>query len=372
MLYVDIPVPEEIAALAAARGDACVSIYLPTTPLSQQAQADRIALKNLSRNALQQLQDRGVDKRRIAAIGEQLDDLIDDYEFWRFQAHSLAIFATPENLRTFRVPNALEPVAFTADRFHLKPLLRSVSFPNSCYVLALAQKSVRLIEVSPDLPSTAIHVEGMPTDAGRAVQGVGEVSHWPSGRIQAAEGQKVLLRQFARQVDKALRPILTGSGITLILAAAEPVSSLYRSVNTYRHLAAATIEGSPEGLSEAQLAERARPILDQIYQEQVDGWRQVFAARANQGRATTDVAQAARAATAGAVDSMLADIDAVLPGNIDANGAVTFAAKSDASNYDLIDEIAARVLASSGRVIAVRRTDIPGDAPLAAILRYAA
>ena len=61
-----------------------------------------------------------------------------------------------------------------------------------------------------------------------------------------------------------------------------------------------------------------------------------------------------------------------LPGNIDANGAVTFAAKSDASNYDLIDEIVARVLDSSGRVIAVRRTDIPGDAPLAAILRYAA
>ena len=112
----------------------------------------------------------------------------------------------------------------------MKPLLRSVSFPQSCYVLALAQKSVRIVEVSPDLPSTVIHVEGMPEDAGRAVQGAGEASDWPrsprprlrasvgargaggyspSGRIQAAEGQKVLLRQFARQVDKALRPLIT-------------------------------------------------------------------------------------------------------------------------------------------------------------------
>ena len=122
-----------------------------------------------------------------------------------------------------------------SDRFQVKPLLRSVSFPQSCYVLALAQKSVRIVEVSPDLPSTAIHVEGMPEDAGRAVQGAGEAGDWPrsprprlrasagargagwpSGRIQAAEGQKVLLRQFARQVDKALRPVVTGSGVPLV------------------------------------------------------------------------------------------------------------------------------------------------------------
>jgi len=371
VLYLDIPVPEEISALAFARGNACVSIYLPTTPLSQQAQADRIALKNLSRNALEQLQRAGVEKARIAAIAEQLDDLVNDYEFWRFQAHSLAIFATPENVRTFRVPNALEAIATASDRFYLKPLLRSVSFPNACYVLALAQKSVRLVEVSPDLPSASVPVEGMPPDAGRAVQAVGEVSHWPSGRIQASEGQKVLLRQFARQVDKALRPLLTGSGITLILAAAEPVSSIYRSVSTYPHLAAAMIEGSPEGLTDAHLGERARPILDQIYRDELNQWRQLFATRANHGRSTADVAHAARAATIGAVDSMLADIDSVLPGRMDESGAVTFAGRPDASNYDLIDEIATRVLAAGGRVLAVRKADIPEEAPLAAILRYA-
>jgi len=43
-----------------------------------------------------------------------------------------------------------------------------------------------------------------------------------SGRIQAAEGQKVLLRQ----VDKALRPVVTGSGVPLVLAAAEPLAPL--------------------------------------------------------------------------------------------------------------------------------------------------
>jgi hypothetical protein len=33
MLYVDIPTLPEFKALATVRGDACVSIHLPTTPL---------------------------------------------------------------------------------------------------------------------------------------------------------------------------------------------------------------------------------------------------------------------------------------------------------------------------------------------------
>jgi hypothetical protein len=43
MLYVDIPTLPEFKALATVRGDACVSIYLPTTPLPQ---AQRSAARN--------------------------------------------------------------------------------------------------------------------------------------------------------------------------------------------------------------------------------------------------------------------------------------------------------------------------------------
>lgn len=392
MLYVDIATPADILTLASARGEACVSIYLRTTPLTQQAQADRIELKNLARHVLDQLDGAGADKQQRVAIAEQLDDLIDDGEFWRFQARSLAIFATPENLRTFRVPNALEPLVVVSDRFHVKPLLRSVSFPQSCYVLALAQKSARVIEVSPDLPSTTVHVEGMPEDAGRAVRGAGESDdwpnsprprlrasagvrgaggYWPSGSIQAPEGQKVRLRHFARNVDRALRPLLTGSGIPLVLVATEPLASIYRSVTTYTLLAKVTIEGNPEGMTEAELGERARAVLDGIYRDELAAWRSLFEVRSNQARATTDIAQAARAATAGAVDLMLVDIDEVVRGRIDEDGAVVFAQQANASNYDLVDEIATRVITTGGRVIGVRKADIPRAAALSAILRYA-
>jgi Bacterial archaeo-eukaryotic release factor family 11 len=175
---------------------------------------------------------------------------------------------------------------------------------------------------------------------------------------------------LARQVDGALRPVVTGSGIPLVLAAADPLASTYRSVNSYPHLAAATIEGNPEAMTEAQLGERARAVLYGIYRDELTAWRTLFEARANQGRATTDVAQAARAATVGAVDSMLMDIDETLPGRIATDGAVVFAEQPTATTYDLVDEIAARVITTGGRVIGVRKAEIPRAAALAAMLRY--
>ena len=58
-------------------------------------------------------------------------------------------------------------------------------------------------------------------------------------------------------------------------------------------------------------------------------------------------------------------------GFVDASsGAVTLDADGDAANYGVVDEVARRVLLSGGRVLALRRDDIPGETTVAAILRY--
>ena len=67
---------------------------------------------------------------------------------------------------------------------------------------------------------------------------------------------------------------------------------------------------------------------------------------------------------------MLVDIDESIPGYIDENGAVTFDDADDAVNYGVGDEIARRVRLNGGKVLAIRRDDIPGDGAVAAILRY--
>ncbi len=100
MLYVDIPTQQDIKALNKRRADACVSMYVPTTPLTQDVGISRTELRKLSKQAFNQLERAGFDKRRLALMQEAIDHLLDDDEFWRLQANSLAVLLTPEDIRT--------------------------------------------------------------------------------------------------------------------------------------------------------------------------------------------------------------------------------------------------------------------------------
>jgi hypothetical protein len=371
MLHVDLPTPADITHLATHRHDPSVSIFLPTTPVTADTDGDRIQLKNLAKRAVEQLEAAQADKRRVAALAEELDDLVDDDGFWQFQAHGLAIYATPDNLRTFRVPSKLEPMVEVSDRFHLKPLLRAITFPHSCYVLALASGGVRLIEVTADLPAATVKVAGLPRDAAAAAGKASIAGRSFSGRIGGSEGQTVRLRQYARQVDAALRGILSGSDVPLVLASAEPMGPIYRSVNSYPHLVAGGIDGNPERQTDAELAASARTVLDGLYRDEIAAWHTLFRRRSAEGRATTDIAQAARAATFGGVQSLLVDMDQAVPGTVDeADGSVHLAGSPGASSYGVVDEIARRVLLAGGQVRSVRQADIPEGKPLAAVLRF--
>ena len=85
--------------------------------------------------------------------------------------------------------------------------------------------------------------------------------------------------------------------------------------------------------------------------------------------ATTDVSYAAHAATAGAIDQLLVDLDAVVPGLVsDVGGSGTYAASDDAETYSVI---ARRAFCSGARVMRARKEKLPDRAPLTAILRYA-
>lgn len=370
-LHTDLPTRAQIDRLLDRRHPATVSIYLPTDPASD-GEAERIELKNLAGEARRQLEAAGAARTDLSEIDEAIAELGADEAFWRHQARSLALFVTPETLSTFRLPNHLVGLVEVSDRFHVKPLLRSLTFPHVGFVLALAQGSVRLVEVVPGLEPTEIAVPDLPRDVASAVGKSSIKDRSPSGRVQGSEGQKLRMRQYSRQIDQALRPILNGLDVPLILAAAEPLDSIFRSVNTYPHLLPATIAGNPETTTDTDLVAAARAVLDELYANELRALHALYERRASEHRTAADVGDVARAATFGAVDTVLVDIDEVVPGVVDEQtGAVTLMEADDAVGYGVVDEIARRVWLAGGRVLAVRREDVPGGGTVAAILRYA-
>jgi hypothetical protein len=284
----------------------------------------------------------------------------------------LVIFHYGGHLQTFRVPNVLPAALEVADRLYIKPLLRAVSFPQAAFVLAISHNDVRLVEVSagagafvvdvPDLPDDAASSVGLPSISGRS----------PSGRLQGSEGQKVRLTQYARSVDAAIRPILNGSDVPLILATTEPLNGIFRLVSTYPHLNAETIDGNSDKATPEELAAASRPILDALYAAQVAELTELFNTRFAEGRGATDLSDIARAATFGAIDTLVVDIEQAISGSVDeTSGAITFSEFDHAYNYGVVDEIARRALLSGARVVAVRGDEVPGGGPAAAITRFA-
>ena len=357
-LHTDIPTRSQIERLLTDRTPGSVSIYFPTSRLPQDADKNRIVLKNLAASAIEQLMAvETPEPDDVHAINEAFAHLDEAEGFWELQADSLAVFVTPTNIQTYRLPNHLSAMVEVSNRFHLKPLLRTVTFPQAAYVLALSQGGVRLLEIGPSGAPEEIRLHELPDDV------------WDSGGNKVFKSRE---RNYAHQIDHALRPVLSGSDLPLILASTEMMAGVFRTVNTYPHLIPTRNAGNPEATTDAELASAARGILDEVYAEQLAETRELFELRSSQGRAASDISEVARLATMGAVDTVFVDIDETVPGFIDeGTGTVTFDDTDDAVNYGVIDEIARRVYLASGRVLAVRRDDIPGGGSVAAILRYA-
>jgi hypothetical protein len=371
MLHIDLPTRAEIERLSAHRQSPAVSIYLRTHPVTQQADTDRLQLAQLLKEAVEQMEKGGVDKRSIWPIEEAVQELVDDPDFWDVQANSLAVLSTPESTRTYRLPNQLQNIAEVSDRFHLKPLIRAVTFPHNAYVLAYSVGRVRLVEVTADLPAREVKVPGLPKDLNDALGKASRAASQGAVRSGRHVSEGDFFRRYARTVDAALRPFLQGHERPLILASPDPHGPIYRSASSYPHTASEIVTGNFDDAPEHALAEEARKVLDGIYASELKALHDTYRERQGQGRATGDLAQAARAATFGAIDTLIFDMDEVVHGTVaDEDGAITFAKEASAANYGIVDEIAARALRSGARLLAARRQDIPGEGSLAAILRY--
>lgn len=390
MLNVDIPEPSEFKDFAAVRDQACVSIYLPINPAREASHANRLLLKDLLKDAVRQLRDVHLGEERLSQLSGQFAHLLDSdgnadvdekvrlrhrsareaneaAEFWKRQGKGLGILATPERMQTFRLSNSVKPLAEVADRFHLQPLVRTMTMPHEAYVLALTENSARLVHVFANSPPAVVHVPKMPKNL---PEGLLVYARAPSINLMLPEYDKVLMREYVLKVDKALKSVLSDRAIPLILASDEPLASIFRSHNSCPNLVRDMIPGNPDDKTEAQLSDAALAILERVYVREIqkvvgdyDEMKPRFA--------TTDVSYAAHCATLGAIDKLVVDVDANIPGIVDDNdGSVTYAISDDAETYSVVDEIAKRAFIKGARVLGAFNAELPDHASLVAILRF--
>jgi hypothetical protein len=333
-----------------------VSIYLPTGRSTLEAQTARTMLSNIRRDVGARLDSANVGDDARSSVLDELDSIIDDDGFWTRQRDTLAIFVSPGHEVTFRLPNELTEATHVGGRFHVKPLLRATTFPHAAHVLALSKGEARLLEIFNDGPPAPVAVPDMPDDAW-----VPSANHVHMARDRA----------YVRLVDHAIRPIVNGSDLPLIVAATEGIDALYRTVSSSSQLVERRVPGNPEEITDLELADAARDLLDDVYAAELADVASLVDQRNSQGRAAFDLADIARFATIGAVDTLVVDVDADVPGTVDEDtGAVEYGDDAGDDVSGITDEIARRVLRAGGRVLAVRASEVPLGGSAAAILRY--
>ncbi|MFO7497196.1 MAG: hypothetical protein R6X05_16340, partial [Desulfobacterales bacterium] len=146
---------------------------------------------------------------------------------------------------------------------------------------------------------------------------------------------------------------------------------LYREVNTYPHLMEEGISGNPEGMSPEELHRKAWTIVEPVFKKDretaLDRYRQL----AGTGQTTTDIVEAIRAAHHGRIEVLFVAVGVQLWGRFDSEqNKVDVHDIPEPGDGDLLDLTAIKTLINGGMVFAVSPEEVPGQAYLAAVLRY--
>ncbi len=381
----------------------CVSIYMPTHRGGPDIlREDPIRLKNLLQQAREQLIQIGwrtCDARDYLA---ELNDLLDDSDFWRHNDHGLAMFISSLKKGVFRVPVPVESRVVVASRFYLKPLMPLLARQTNLYILALSQDEVRLLEANsfgqhriklpagtPQCLEDLTKFEEVTTDlefhTGTAPQH--PAARRPVVRFGQAGGamdesvEKRRLLWYCRVihpvVDKLLINVQTGyiGGMApLLLAGVEPLLSIYREVSTYPAISEQHLAGNVRLMSDEDLRLRAWKLLQDKLEQPIARDASRYRQAAAAGQASGKLDDVVPAACDCRVDTLFVSREGRVSGRYDpVSRKVEVHDQALPGDQDLLDLAAVRTYLGAGRVHIVPAQQMPnGGGPLAAIFRYVA
>lgn len=366
MLPADIPDEAQLLELMDHRAEPSVTIALSSSPLPQDHERIRIALRDAIDESRRRLRGRRLPHGAARAVNARLHELLDDDDFWAHQSAAVVVFASPEFLASFRLANDVEDLVHVGDRFDVSRLLRAVSYPQRIFVLQLAERMARLTDVDID-KGLVEHPLTLPDDHELMLQHADNDGDADRDRARGATGDRLECERFCRVVqDEVVR--IVPARVPLFLAATTELAPAYRAVNTHDALLDDDIGVHPESLDDRELEEWARRLLDRLHQEETARWKAAFGSLRAQHLATTRLAEVAAAAAASAIDELRFDVDSDATGVIDEFGRIIDRDDPDAPK--IVDTLAAHVVRTGGRVRAVRNADLLDGSPVAATLRF--
>lgn len=375
---------ETLRELASSHGGTHVSIYLPTRRFAPEAVAENATrLKNLLKEAREQLVQRGMRPGEADAFLKQAAALVEDRPFWLEAREGLAVFVDG-GTRTFRLPVAFEESVSVGDRFRIRPLLSVPRSDERFYVLSLSLKRPRVLVGSP-AGLRELAVEEMPEGLAdalkwddfekRSLQFHTRTAQASGGRRPAVfhgSGEpdpKEEIARYFRGIDRVLSEQLD-AGTPVVLAAVDYLVPLYRAVSSLPSLAPDAVTGSPDGLSDQELHARALEIARSMLEREKTAAMERAVEMWSSPRVVTEPEALLSAAADRRVETLFVALGAEIWGAWrNGHGAEVHPVRLP-GDEDLLDLAVALTLRAGGAVQAVERDLMPQQEAAVALLRY--
>ncbi|MEQ8910159.1 MAG: hypothetical protein RIC95_13260 [Vicingaceae bacterium] len=378
---------QEVDQLIQHQTNPSVSIFISTHIAGKEVleNEDQHKLKAQWDKCRRKLEDQGLASHEIEKIGNPIQELINDEEFWRHQSHGLAIFAAEDFFEYHRLPIAFEDHTYISDHFYVRSLAPALSDEQKFYVLALQLGEVKLFEAS-EYSIAEIEVQDLvPSKLKDAVGYDYEEKHLQvrnqqqndaGGSMFHGQGagnreEKTEILTFFQAVDKGLQSFLHDKDIPLLVFCQDYLFPIYEEANSYQHLYEKPIKGNPNDVELMGLHEKAvetiMPYLKGKKRKKLEEYKESDPTMKND--VVHDILPFA---FEGKIDTLFLENRAEIWGNFDeATQAVKLDDSDEANRISLMNLAARKVLEHSGTVYLIDSAFMPSkNAKMNAILRY--
>lgn len=379
---------QDLKSLSEHTADTCISGFLPMERAGKETRQNPIRVKNMLREATEQLMAKGMPESEIESLLKPVQALLDDYAEWQGQSDGLAIFRSPTVFQTFRLPVSFDELLVVSRRFHLKPLLSLFTGNGQFYILALSQGNVRLLQATRYVVDEVALPPEVPTSIDEALaydetekqlqfhtnvslgQGGAQTAQYHGQGTPDDQHRLRLLRYFL-EVDRGVRQVLADEQAPLVLAGVDYLLPLYHERNTFANLVNQGIHGNPDHLKPQDLHEQAWEIVEPYIQQEQEQAAERYYQNVERGQASGDLRTVVPAAAFGRVDTLFVATGKQVWGSFDpADSTLEVHQTPDSGDEDLLDLAAVHTLLHRGTVYAVNPDHVPGDHSIAAIFRY--
>tara|TARA_B100000929_G_C15471317_1_gene407965 strand:+ start:296 stop:1444 length:1149 start_codon:yes stop_codon:yes gene_type:complete len=365
----------------------CVSIFIPTQRAGKEVleEKNKKHLHSEWTQVKKKLKDKNVSEETIEKMGEPIQELIDNRDFWRHQSDGLAIFASQDYFKKYTLPVNFEAYHYISEEFYVKPLVPAMNGDGKFNILAIQLEDVKFYEASKYSIMPVDVDELTPSRLEERVgfdykekalqfrsQGEGGEKTQFHGHGGSERDVQVEIKQFFRAVDQGLKDHLTNEKLPLVVYCQDYLFPIYKDANTYNHLVDKVIPGNPNDSDMMGIHQKALEVAEPFLNEDRDKKITKYNELSKTENTTSAVSDIIAAVYQGKVDTLFIENRAEEWGSYDEDSMeVKFSDNQENGNISLLNLAAKKTIEMGGKVYLVEHEFMPQKkSKMNALLRF--